>query len=345
MNSTPITSMPGRRQRLWRNVCAAGAALSAAMFGVSVIGVLSAGALPAGTTPTSGFAVAPASGDSGAEISFTVSSPNNVCPGDSATGNFRWQTYMVPASVDAATLTYNSASGVIPPAGVTFAWPMYAFTGQDPVVNGNTAVSTGQITNVPSLGFGVYGPGDVEPGQYKVGLACSKPPAPGQPAATERYWQQTITVTASATGGPGQFTWAVDAPSTSTTTTTVAPTSTTTAATTTTVARATTTTVAGTTTTTTVAGAITTTTMVAGASTTTAVASGGPTTIAGSGSSSFPASGSGSSGGFTTSSGGALPITGRDELPVIVWGILLVVFGRMAVLFARPVKVVPAGRA
>jgi hypothetical protein len=28
-----------------------------------------------------------------------------------------------------------------------------------------------------------------------------------------------------------------------------------------------------------------------------------------------------------------------------VWGILLVVFGRMAVLLARPVKVIPAGHA
>lgn len=346
MNSTRITSMPQHRRKLWRNVCAAGAALSAAMFGVSVVGVLSAGALPAGTAPTAGFAIVPSSGDSATEISFNLTSPNNACPGDSATGDFRWQTYMVPASVDAATLTYNSNSGVIPPAGVTFAGPMYAFTGQDPAINGNTAVSTGQIINVPTLGFGVYLPGDVAPGRYKVGFACSKPPAPGQPAATERYWQQIIVVTASATGGPAQFTWAVEAPSANTTTTTVAPTSTTVAATTTTVARATTTTTAATTTTTTVVGATTTTTTVAGATTTTALASGGPTTtIAGSGTSSFPATGSGSSGGFTTGSGGALPITGRDELPVIVWGILLVVFGRMAVLLARPVKVIPAGHA
>ncbi len=344
MNSTRIPSVSQHRRKLWRNICAAGAALSAAMFGVSVAGVLSAGALPAGTAPTAGFTITPASGDSGTEISFNLSSPNNACPGDSATGDFRWQTYMVPASVDAATLTYNSNSGLIPPAGVTFAGPMYAFTGQDPAINGNTAVSTGQIIGVPTLGFGVYAPGDVAPGQYKVGFACSKPPAPGQAAVTERYWQQTITVVTSASGGPGQFTWTVNAPSSETTSTTVAPTSTT-AATTTTVARATTTTVAAaTTTTTTVAGATTTT--VSGTTTTTALASAGPTsTITGSGSSSFPVTGSGSSGGFTTGSGTALPITGRDELPVIVWGILLVVFGRMAVLLARPVKVIPAGHA
>lgn len=366
MNVSQTMASNERRRRIWRNICAAGATLSAAMFGVSVASVLGASALPPGTAPTPGFTISPTSGDSTTEIDLTLASPNNVCPGDTATGNFRWQTYLTPISVDAATLTYNS-QGPIKPAAAPNTYPLYAFIGQGAIINRNTAVTTGQITGTSTVGLGVFSATDLPAGQYRLGYACSKPPAPGQAAQTERYWQQIITISAPAAGSAAAFSWTVAAPVESTTTTTVAPTSTTTTTTTvpggnttTTVARATTTTTAGaTTTTTTVAGATTTTsTTVAGATTstsstsstssttttTTAVASGGPIS-SGSGSSSFPASGSGSSSGFNAGSGGALPVTGRDELPVIVWGILLVVFGRMAVLLARPVKVIPAGHA
>ena len=38
---------------------------------------------------------------------------------------------------------------------------------------------------------------------------------------------------------------------------------------------------------------------------------------------------------------GSLPVTGSSPLPIAFWGILLLVFGRMAILMARPLKVIP----
>ncbi|MEX0846333.1 MAG: LPXTG cell wall anchor domain-containing protein [Ilumatobacteraceae bacterium] len=39
-------------------------------------------------------------------------------------------------------------------------------------------------------------------------------------------------------------------------------------------------------------------------------------------------------------SGITLPKTGSSSMPVIVWGVLLLVFGRMAMLLAKPITVV-----
>lgn len=57
-----------------------------------------------------------------------------------------------------------------------------------------------------------------------------------------------------------------------------------------------------------------------------------PATPSGFPSSGFPSSGSG---GTTT-----LVVTGSSPMPLIVWGILLLVFGRIAVLLSRPLKVI-----
>ncbi len=40
------------------------------------------------------------------------------------------------------------------------------------------------------------------------------------------------------------------------------------------------------------------------------------------------------------SGGGTLVSTGASPTPIILWGVLLLIFGRMAILSARPVRVV-----
>ena len=298
---TPRSSTVRHRMR---SLAMLGATISAVMLGVTFVGALGAAALPPGTAPTAGQTLSVTSGDATSDWKLTLTAPNNTCPGDGLAG-FRWSTFMVPASVDAATLTWN-ASGPVPPAGVTAAYPLFSSTGS-PQIQKTPSIGDALITGVPAFyKFAEISTLSVPNGDYKIGYACHKA---GQ---TERYWQTLITVSGSTATG---FNFAVSTPPV--TTTTVAPT---TVAPTTTAAAATTTTIRPTTTTTTVAGA-----------TTTSVAAGGPTTSIASGST-IP---------FTTLPA-TLPNTGQDRTGwFIVWGSLLLVFGRIALLLARPVRIAP----
>jgi hypothetical protein len=335
-----------RSQRIRRDLARAATALSSAMFVSALLGAFSASALPAGTPPTPGQSIAPASGTEATAFTLSLAAPNNACPGDATTagGGFRWNQYIVSASVDAATLTWNASGPVLPagsPAGARAQALYSSTTGTAQVQRQTLAAGTGQITGATTLSFVT----NLDPtlglpaGQYKVGFACSKA---GQ---TERFWQTEITITAAGAG----ISWTAGAPTPTTTTIAGGGTTTTAAgATTTTVAGATTTTAAGATTTT-VAGATTTTaagattTTAAGATTTTTVAGATTTTVAGATtttavSSLNPGTGTGTGGG---TGGGSIPVTGSSSVPLVFWGVLTLVFGRMAVLAARPIKVLP----
>ena len=301
-------SRPVARRRA-RDLARAATALAAVMLGLTGIGAFSAQALPAGSAPTAGQVLSVLSGATATTFTLQLAAGANACPGDSASGGFRWNSYMVPASVDPATLTYG-ASGPIAPAGVAFTQPLFS-SGNAALINRNLAPDTAVVFGVGVVSFNAYQflPSGVPNGAYRIGIACT---LNGQ---TERFWQTQVVFA----GTPTVYTWTVEGGSTATTTTTEA--------------GATTTTVAGATTT--VAGATTTT--VAGVTTTTvASASGGPTNTTG-----FPSQPS--SGG--SGSGGFIPATGPTHAMMIAfWAILLVVFGRMSVLLARPVRVVPADR-
>lgn len=306
---TPRTSTVRHRMR---SLAMLGATISAVMLGVTFVGALGAAALPPGTAPTAGQTLSVTSGDASSDWKLLLTAPNNTCPGDGL-ASFRWSTFMVPASVDAATLTWN-ASGPVPPEGVTAVYPLFSNTGT-PQIQKTPSIGDALITGIPAFyDFAAISTLSVPNGDYKIGYACHKS---GQ---TERYWQTLITVSGSTATG---FNFAV--PSTPVTTTvaptTVAPTTVapTTAAPTTTSAASTTTTIKSTTTTT-VAGA-----------TTTSVAAGGPTTSISS-ATTIP---------FTTLPA-TLPNTGQNRTGwFIVWGSLLLVFGRIVLLLARPVRVAP----
>jgi hypothetical protein len=334
-----------RSRRIRRDLARAATVVSSAMCIASLVGVLSASALPPGTAPTPGQTVAPASGNQSTTFSLTLAPGNNACPGDASTGGFRWNMYIASASVDAATLQWDSNGPVLPagaPAGA-IAQPLYSTTGAPQVQRTSLATGTGQITGAATLNFVT----NLDPtlglpaGQYKVGFACSRA------GETERYWQSEISITSAA----GGITWSAGGSSATTTTVAGATTTSVVGATTTTVAGATTTTVAGATTTTTRATTTTaagaTTTTVAGATTTT-VAGATTTTVAGATTTTavvsqlpFPGSGGSTGTGNNFGGGGTIPVTGSSSLPVLFWAVLAMVFGRMAVLLAKPVRVLP----
>ena len=224
----------------------------------------------------------------GSATQFALTPPvGAACTGDSASGGYRIQSYMVPAAIDPATLTFD-ANGPLPTGtGAAYRQPLFG-GGGSPFINGTTGVATatapgGLLTGLPPFSFdlfGTAGPAVVPAGIYNLGYACTL----GLPSATQldKFWNVQFTFAADPADLPSGITWKVGvvvAPTTTTvaaTTTTVAVTTTTAAATTTTAAPTTTTTPPTTTTpattTTTTTPAATTTTPAATTTTTTAAA-------------------------------------------------------------------------
>ncbi len=396
-----------RRRRLLRNASLAGTLVAAGMLTLSIVATVTdpgsdvVSAAAAGTPPVAESILTPSSGDSSTVFELDPAATAANCEQDSATGGWRWQTFMTSASNDPATFTYD---GTIGPVGPSLTQPLWA-TGGSPVINNNTAPTTGQIVGFQSYSFAVYPAGFVSAGDYLIGYACSD--ASG---VSQQYWATKITVTTDAAGGPGEFTWeqaAVDSSSTTTTTT---------SSTTTVVGDTTTTTDGSGTTSTSATGTKSATvtpaspapggsyqvafadctpgetitfsqsastpatvtglceaaaTLATGsvqglrmpAQTTSATASGrftaapiapGSYTVTMTGTTSAqrtvtfvvvaaatPVGGVGSTSGSPsgTNSTGTIPSTGSSTIPVVIWAMLLLVFGRFAVLFGRRPKV------
>jgi hypothetical protein len=314
MNATSITC-----RRVFRDLARAGTVVSSAMLAVSILAALSAAdpnAAAAGTNAGNVAIVQPLSAGGGnaplasgaATDAFQLSVPVGAsCAGDTATGGYHVQSYIVPATVDPGILTWNSTGPVPLGVGATLRLPLFSSTGTK-FVNGATAIATGGsptglVTGLPDFSFGQIqstgGLTTVPVGRYNMGIACT---ATG--GVEEKYWNVQIDVT----DVGGQIHWAA-----------VAGTPTTTTTTTTTVAGTTTTVVGGTTTTT-----VRPTTTTTSTSTTTTVASGVLSSAGG--------------------SGGVLVSTGSSPTRLLTWAVLLLAFGRMAILFGRPIKVIPARR-
>lgn len=282
-------------------VDAAGTLSGAVQFSVP------AGSPTAGQTLTSG----------GSATQFNLKPPaGSTCTGDSATGGYRVQTYMVPTSVNPADLTFN-ALGPLFPAGTDASLYRSALynTSGSLVVNLTTGIADasggGLVTsNLPVMSWGaIPGTRPTPPaGTYNVGIACTRSAG----SVMDKYWNIELTVTADATDSPAGITW-------STVTTPVV---------TTTTAAATTTTAASTTTSTTASASTTT---VAGATTTIDQAT---TTVAAATDTTLDTT-------DTTEAFGSLAVTGSRPLPLVLWALLALIVGRMVVLIGKPVRVLP----
>lgn len=308
------------KRRLALHVARAGTVISAFMlvFGVAAthVGPAAAAIAESGTVRIANETGGPLSSGGSATV-FAMTPPSGAaCPGSGAgTPSYRWQTFFVAASVDASALAY--ASGPKPVAGGAFVSPMYDSAGSNPVTNQNPSASPlGLISGIPTVSFSAFSPGNVAPGDYKIGFACTLA------GATVSFWSTTVTVVTDTADAPARFTWTVAAVSAATTTT---------AAATTTMRAATSTTRAATSTT----GATTTT----HAPTTTSVA-GSTTTIAVTGTGSTTATAAFSSSATPTTSD-TLASTGTASSSLLIWAVLLLVFGRITVLLARPIRVQP----
>lgn len=317
------------RSRSWRTIARHlarfGAVVSATMLVVSIAAsfgpdrqsvdaATAAGSLEVVVPPGTAAAGQPLAAGGSATAFALVPPEGAACSGDSATGGYRVQTYMVPASVDLDTLTFGLTGPVPSTTGANYRQPLYTSAGSS-WVNKTTAVNTGLLIGLPILSFewiGSDGTAVLPAGSYNLGFACTK----GAASATQldKYWNVQFTIAAAAADVPAGLTWSVAAavPITTTTTSTIVGSTTTTnpGATTTTGGSGTTTTVARSTTTT-----------VRATTTTVRVSSG--------------------AGGGSGSGGGTIVATGGSPLPTLMWGVLLLVFGRMVILLGRPLRVLP----
>jgi hypothetical protein len=358
----------GRNRRIARSVARAGTAFCATM--VALTGWMTLNPpVAVSATPEVGVAtiVRPPDGTGasgqplaggGSATAFALRLPvGAACTGDSASGNYRVQSYMVPAAVDPVSLTFDSQGPVPQGTGAAFRQPLYD-TSTRAYVNIQTDIATvpgggGTISQVPTFNLAVFvpdGPSLVPEGTYNLGLACTLGPA--GPRQLDRLWNAQIAVSAESADTPAGIRWSAVTTTTTTTTTeptttTTEPTTTTTEPTTTTTTEPTTTTTTRPTTTTTTTTEPTTTTTEPTTTTTEPTTTTAPTTTT---TEPQPPAAGNSPGNSpnpppqvlptAVSSGppagglGTLPLTGGPGW-LAVWGVLLVTFGRVAVLLGR----------
>jgi hypothetical protein len=168
----------------------------AAVVAVAAVGLFStsASALPPGSASSGLVSVVPGTGS--ATTVLAINPPvGAACQGDSATGGYRWQTFITAASVDAGTLTYTGGAGPNP-VGTAVVSALVSNTGSV-ITDQTTSVGTNLVTGVPSFDFSAFPAGFFPNGVYNVGFACTLS------NATTRFWQSPITVTN--TGGVFAF--------------------------------------------------------------------------------------------------------------------------------------------
>lgn len=147
----------------------------------------------------------------GSATEFNLRLPAGAeCPGDSEHDDWRVQTFIVPADVDPGTLQYT----VIGPAGLH----QYAIYDKytQPIVDQNliandTAGSPARIDSFFPMSFAVFPPGEIPPGNYRMGVACT------WFGATADYWDTELVVSETPDDQPAQLSWrlasaAADAP-------------------------------------------------------------------------------------------------------------------------------------
>ena len=135
---------------------------------------------------------------------FTLRLPDgSTCPGDSASDQWRVQSFFIPVSDDPGSLSY----GVIGPEGAH----QYALFGADAAAQSYDAVllplnseagQPGRIESPPAFSYAAIAGELVPTGTYRIGLACT------YFADTAKFWDtQIIIMTTSSDGAPGQLTW------------------------------------------------------------------------------------------------------------------------------------------
>lgn len=138
-----------------------------------------------------------------AEDRFVVKVPvRAACPGDSLNDDYRVQSFLVPATDDPGTLEYEA----VKPAGDGrwALWNTYGSRWVQKATSPNAGPgSPGLIDESPALTMSFFKPGQIPPGSYRIGIACTLG------TSTKRYWDAVIDVTSDESVGGPQVRWTV----------------------------------------------------------------------------------------------------------------------------------------
>jgi len=173
--------------------------------GTTAVALLVSAAAVAGIAGTAsaaptGFAtnqtVSVSSGTISTPFSFDLAPGSNACPGDTAAGGYRVQTFIASKSVNLSTLTYN-ASGPVNPGGGVYTSPLYKQSDNGRATGLATAATTAVVLDSAFTMAPTSFSGGIPNGVYNIGIACSLG------GATTRFWAHSITVS----NGGTSFNW------------------------------------------------------------------------------------------------------------------------------------------
>ena len=200
-----------------------GSGVMAAAIAATVAPFLSIPAASAAGSPQGAVTLSPTSGDS--TTNFSLNLPVGAqCGEDSAGGDWRVTSFMVPASVDPTTLTFDPAGPTPAATGASFRQPLWnlggdAYVGRS-TANADTPGGPGPILAPGTFDFDPgYGPTDIPAGAYNIGIACID-----ETSAMQQFWSTTLTFSANAADpGTADVSWSVGAVPAAPTLTTVTP--------------------------------------------------------------------------------------------------------------------------
>ena len=137
-------------------------------------------------TNNGGLTLSPQSGTAATQFSLAFPGATIACPGDSASGGYRVQSFVVPAATNLDNLTFTST-------GPNVGQPLYASPSGNALVNGLTNITTGVVGQLPgNFSFSFDSAGDFSTGAYQAGIACTQGTGAGM---TKSYWSIPLTLT------------------------------------------------------------------------------------------------------------------------------------------------------
>jgi len=134
---------------------------------------------------------------------FTLALPEGAtCPGDSANDQWRVNSFIIPVDRDPSDLEYLVGD----PEGEGN-WSLYGVD-TNPLIFEFTIPNVaaglpGKIGEIRPISFGVFPPGTLPEGRYRMGIACA------YFADTGTYWDTEIVITTDAADEPGKMTWSI----------------------------------------------------------------------------------------------------------------------------------------
>lgn len=278
--------------------------------------------MPAGT-PTAGQPL----DQGGSATSFTLKLPAGAkCGADGINGG-RWHTFMVPGTEDPAAVAFAGNGALVGQStgsgGTgTFRQNLYTTAG-NPIRGQAPNVGDAAVINIPNMRFSVWGSGQIPPGLYTIGISCIDLDVA---SAVDNYWTSQMNFVADATDPVGVRWVAVAAqtPTSSTTSSSSTSSSTTSSSTTSSSTTSSSTTSSSTT-----------------SSTSSTTSPPAASTVSGSvsGAATVGQSSAGTASAGTAGSSDTLPRTGSTWAVLVVSAFLLVVFGRIALLLGRSVRI------